>query len=82
MQFIKNVWKKYSVLLPDKLYIRLEFIKHMGRFPNVEKPKTFNEKLQWLKLYDRKDVYTQMVDKYEAKKYVARIIGGNILSLH
>ena len=38
-------------------------------------PQTYNEKLQWLKLYDRKPEYTQMVDKYEAKKYVAAIIG-------
>ncbi len=38
-------------------------------------PTTFNEKLQWLKLYDRKDIYTVMVDKYEVKKYVASIIG-------
>lgn len=38
-------------------------------------PKTFNEKLQWLKVYDHDDKYTTMVDKYEGKKYVASIIG-------
>ena len=38
-------------------------------------PKTYNEKLQWLKLYDRRSVYTTMVDKYAAKEYVANIIG-------
>lgn len=42
---------------------------------NLEHQKTFNEKLQWLKLYDRKDIYTKMVDKYEVKKYVAGING-------
>lgn len=42
---------------------------------NLKKPQTFNEKLQWLKLYNRNPEYTKMVDKYEAKKYVADIIG-------
>ena len=42
---------------------------------DLKNPKTFNEKLQWLKLYDRKDIYTTMVDKYEAKKYVSEKIG-------
>ena len=42
---------------------------------NLDKPQTFNEKLQWLKLHDHKPDYTMMVDKYEAKKYVAEIIG-------
>ena len=41
----------------------------------IRYPKTFNEKLQWLKLHDRKDIYTTMVDKYEAKKYVSERIG-------
>ena len=42
---------------------------------NLKKPQTFNEKLQWLKLYDRNPSYTKMVDKYEVKKYVANVIG-------
>ena len=41
---------------------------------DLENPVTFNEKLQWLKLYNRNPMYTTMVDKYEAKKYVANII--------
>ena len=47
----------------------------MNQKLNLDNPKTFNEKLQWLKLYDRKKVYTTMVDKYEVKKYVADLIG-------
>ncbi len=42
---------------------------------NLENPVTYNEKLQWLKLYDRKPIYTKMVDKYEVKNYVSSIIG-------
>ena len=47
----------------------------MGKRLDIENPQTYNEKLQWLKLYDRKPIYTLMVDKYEVKKYVANIIG-------
>ncbi len=47
----------------------------MGKKLNLGQPETFNEKLQWLKLYDRKPEYTTMVDKYAVKEYVAGIIG-------
>jgi hypothetical protein len=47
----------------------------MNETLNLENPITFNQKLQWLKLYDRNDNYTQMVDKYEAKKIVEKKIG-------
>lgn len=74
-ELIKTLWKSCSKVLPDWLYISLEFKKHIGYFPNLRNPQTFNEKLQWLKLHDRKPIYTTMVDKFEAKKYVADIIG-------
>lgn len=61
--------------LSDKDYIRLMYYCIMDRKINLDNPETFNEKLQWLKLYNRKKVYTTMVDKYEAKKYAASIIG-------
>ncbi|MCD8007048.1 MAG: glycosyl transferase [Oscillospiraceae bacterium] len=61
--------------MPDKMYLSLKFRVMMGKKLNLKNPQTFNEKLQWLKLYDRKPIYTTMVDKYEAKKYVASIIG-------
>ena len=61
--------------VPDSIYLKIKFKKLMGYPLNLKNPKTFNEKLQWLKLNDRKPVYTTMVDKYEAKKYVAGLIG-------
>lgn len=67
--------KKILKTLPDKLYLQLLYFKHFQRCINFTNPQTFNEKLQWLKIYDRKSIYTTMVDKYEAKKYVADIIG-------
>ena len=62
-------------IIPDKIFLTLKYYKNLGKFPNWNNPVTFNEKLQWLKLYDRRPIYTQMVDKFEAKKYVANIIG-------
>lgn len=62
-------------LLPDKVYISLQYFKYFRCFPNFRSPKTFNEKLQWLKVNNRKDIYTTMVDKYRVKKYVSDIIG-------
>lgn len=74
---IKKVVKNscFAKLLPDRLYLTLLFINSFGYKPDFDNPVTFNEKLQWLKLNDRKDIYTTMVDKYEVKKYVADIIG-------
>lgn len=59
----------------DKKYLQKNFECIMGKELDLDNPQTFNEKLQWLKLYDRKPEYTTMVDKYAVKKYVADIIG-------
>ena len=61
--------------MDDTEYITRMFHAKKGYDLDLNKPMTFNEKLQWLKLYDRKPVYTTMVDKVEAKKYVASVIG-------
>lgn len=61
--------------MSDKEYITRMFKIRMGYNLDLDNPKTFNEKIQWLKLYDRKPIYTSMVDKYTAKQYVADRIG-------
>lgn len=61
--------------LNDKTYLKAMFKLQMGYPLNLKSPKTFSEKLQWLKLYDRKPEYTTMVDKYAVKNYVAKKIG-------
>ncbi len=67
---------KYGIIrLKDDNYLKMMYRSIFFKKLDLENPKTFNEKLQWLKVYDRKDIYTTMVDKYEAKKYVASIIG-------
>lgn len=71
----KIIYKYFSWLLSDKQYVKAQFLYTFGYPLDLESPKTFCEKLQWLKLYDRNPKYTTMVDKYEVKKYVAEIIG-------
>ena len=58
-----------------ELYLKLLYKRVMDKNLDLKNPRTFNEKMQWLKIHDRKQIYTTMVDKYEAKKYVASIIG-------
>lgn len=62
-------------LIPDRLWLSLQFKFHLGYAVDFKNPKTFNEKLQWLKLHDRNPEYTKMVDKIDVKPYVASIIG-------
>ena len=62
-------------LIPDKIYIQMQYFYHFHRFANLKNPQTFNEKLQWLKLHDRNPLYTTLVDKCAVKKWVADRIG-------
>lgn len=62
-------------LIPDRVYIQMQYFHHFHRFANFKNPQTFNEKLQWLKLNDRNPLYTTLVDKYAVKKWVADKIG-------
>ncbi len=75
LQFVDSCVKNLGFLFPDKLYLSLRFRCHMGKWVDWKNPKTFNEKLQWLKVYNRRPLYTAMVDKAEAKHYAASIIG-------
>ncbi len=72
---IRFIIQDLSRILPDKMYLKILYKKCTKNKLDLSNPQTFNEKLQWLKLNNRKDEYTKMVDKYEVKKYVANIIG-------
>lgn len=65
----------FAKQLSDKAYIEWKWFVTFGRRINLDNPHTFNEKLQWLKLYNRIPDYTRLVDKYEVKKHVAALIG-------
>lgn len=74
-RLLDSLVRHFGQWLPDDEYVKLRYRFHMGKRLNLKKTKTFQEKLQWLKLYDHNTEYTKMVDKILAKKYVASIIG-------
>lgn len=59
----------------DETYLKWTFARNVGYIPDLINPRSFNEKLQWLKLHDQHPEYTRLVDKISAKDYVASIIG-------
>lgn len=74
-QIGKWLYKRFPDWMPDKWYIETMWRMCMGYNINLKAPKTFNEKLQWLKLYDHNPLYTTLVDKYAVKQWVAEKIG-------
>lgn len=66
-------------IVPDKLYLKMMFYKHFKRNLNFKRPETFSEKLQWLKMNDRKPEYTVFVDKYKVREYIKGKIGEEYL---
>jgi len=65
--------------IPDKTFLKMKYWLRIGKKLNLSNPKTFNEKLQWLKLYDRNPKYTDLVDKDKVREYIAKTIGEEYL---
>lgn len=61
--------------IPDKMYLHIKYYCRMGKRLNLKNPQTFNEKLQWLKLYGRRPIDTTLSDKYAVKEYISKTIG-------
>lgn len=83
VKYIKNpllayAWanaKHLTDFVPDEVHLKLLHRALMGERLDLENPRTFNEKMQWLKLHDRNPLYTKLVDKYAVKAWVAERIG-------
>ena len=73
--FFDSIVKNFLRFLPDKLYLSLRYRCIMGRWIDWKHPQTFTEKIQWLKVFNRRPEFITMVDKYAVKEYVANIIG-------
>lgn len=78
-RFYVNSYLGITNFMSDEKYLRKKFKICIGKELNLENPKTFNEKLQWLKLYNRKSEYTIMVDKYKVREYIKNKIGEEYL---
>ena len=77
--FFRRICRKFVYLTApiwsDKTFLRMYFWCNLGYKLNLKSPRTFNEKLNWLKIYNKHPEYSKMVDKKEAKEYVASIVG-------
>lgn len=71
-------WRGFH-LLSDKVYLKMKYRIYMGKKLALEPPISFNEKLQWLKLHDRKPNYSTYVDKYAVRKHIQKTIGPQYL---
>ena len=74
-RFLVNAGRGLYDNWDDVRYLKRKYRAVFKKDLDLDIPKTFCEKLQWLKLYDRRPEYTRMVDKYEVKKFVAQKIG-------
>ena len=74
---IHDFYWHYAV--PDSWSIKHIFKKKLGYKCNLKEPRSFNEKIQWLKLHDRKDIYRRLVDKQEVKKIIGDLIGNEYI---
>lgn len=71
-----NILRFGRFFLPDKIYLRIKYIYIGGEgHLDFKHPRTYNEKMQWIKMNDRKEIYHSMVDKVEAKSFIAEKIG-------
>lgn len=77
--FVNLAYRGFFGAMRDDKYLKKMYRGVMGKKLNLEIPQTFNEKLQWLKLYHRKPEYTVMVDKYLVRDYIAKKIGEEYL---
>lgn len=86
-KYVKNPYRVFMLLgdrgllnfLPDEPYLKLLYRANLGKKADFKHPKTFNEKLNYLKLHDRREIYTTMSDKYAARDFIAEKIGPEYL---
>ncbi len=68
-------FERIAFIVPDKMYLRIKYYLRMGKCLNLRHPITYNEKIQWLKLYGRSEKDVMLCDKYAVKKYISETIG-------
>lgn len=73
-----RILRKFG-LVSDEVFLKNQYRCQMGEKLDLMNPKSFNQKLQWLKLYDRQDKYSKMTDKSTAKEYVRAILGNDCI---
>jgi len=79
-RFVNHLLKsRLARLLPNALFLSLKYRMSNGKKCNLKEPHTYNEKLQWQKIYDHNPLYPHIVDKYEVRSHVSSSIGESYL---
>lgn len=74
-----RIFRLFRTMISDELFVKILYYLHMGKKLDLVNPQTMNEKLQWLKLYDRNPKYHEMVDKILAKEYIRKLVGAQYI---
>jgi len=74
LSFVKKL-----LFLPQKTYVKYNYEYYSGRKLDFKKPATFNDKIQWLKVFYHKEILHKLVDKYAVRDYVKNKVGPHIL---
>ena len=76
---LKSFFIFFTKKISDSTYLKIRYLLQFGKILNLKSPKTFNEKIQWLKINNRTDLHTQCADKFLVRKYVKNVIGEEYL---
>ncbi len=80
LSFIFKTFLRFKYFVTsDEAYAKKVFLKRFGKELDLKNPKTFNEKIQWLKLNDRKSIHTICADKIAVRELVKSKIGEEYL---
>lgn len=69
------IWARIGKNVSDETYLKVRYRLIFGKKLNLDNPKGFNEKINWLKIFNHNSLYPHLVDKAEVKDYVRSIIG-------
>lgn len=75
-----TILRVIAILVPDRIYVRRQYRKHFGRELNLKNPRSFNEKIQWLKLNWKDEILSACADKYKVREYVENRVGERVLT--
>lgn len=79
--FIKKLYRGSMRFIPNRIAIRIDYLRGYGKWLNLNNPKTFGEKIQWIKLYGNLELYSDLVDKYKVRKIISNKIGEEYLPI-
>jgi hypothetical protein len=78
VQVLRDVKHMFTIPLNKEKLVRRNYKAVFGVEPNLDNPQTLNEKMQWLKLYDHQDFYTECADKFLVRNFLIKKFGEDV----